>query len=33
MEQNYFAKVHQIEITSKREGQTTLIFKISKTFQ
>ena len=33
VEQNYFEKVHRNEITSKRDGKTTLIFKISKTYQ
>ena len=33
MEQNYFEKVHQNEITLKRDVQTTLIFDTSKTYQ
>ena len=33
MEWNYFEKVHRNKITSKRDGQITLIFKTSKTYQ
>ena len=33
MEWNHFEKVHRNEITSKRDGQTTLIFKLLKTYK
>ena len=33
MERNYFDKVHQNDIKSKRDIQTTLVFNISKTYQ
>ena len=33
MEQNYFEKVHQNNIKSSSDIQTTLVFNISKTYQ
>ena len=33
MERNYIEKVHQNDIKSKRDIQTTLIFNISKTYK
>ena len=33
MERNYLEKVHQNDIKSKRDIQTTLVFNISKTYQ
>ena len=33
MKRNYFEKIHRNEFTSKRDGKTTLIFEILKTYQ